>query len=62
MSRFKEINKLIITKIKESDASIEIKDFLNDIFLFERDYFNEDLNKFSAHYKKLVEHYIKKGD
>ena len=60
----KEINKLIITKIKDADASQEIKDFLLDVFSFERDYFNEDMNRFSAQYKKYAEYHLRnrKGD
>lgn len=60
MSRMREINKLIITKIKEADTSKEVKDFLMDIFSFERDYFNEDMNRFSAQYRKYADFYIKK--
>lgn len=56
----KEINKLIITKIKDADTDKEIKDFLIDIFSFERDYFNEDMNRFSAQYKKYAEYHVRK--
>lgn len=60
MTRQKELNKMIISKIKDASASAETKEFLMDVFLFERDYFNEDLNRFSAHYTRLAEHHIKK--
>jgi len=59
MSRLNEINKIIISKIKQADTSQETKEFLIDIFSFERDYFNEDMNRFSAHYKSLAEHHLK---
>ena len=60
MSKMKEINKIIITKVKEADADEEIKSFLIDVINFERDYFNEDLNRFSAQYKKYAEFHIRK--
>lgn len=60
MSR-KEINKLIDQKIKAANCKMpEVKDFLLDVLLFERDYFNEDMNRYSAQYKKYIEYYSQK--
>ena len=61
MSRMKEINKLIYTKIKNTKTSTpEVQDFLLDVLSFERDYLNEDMNRFSAQYKKYIEYYSRK--
>jgi hypothetical protein len=55
-----EINKRIITKIKNASCKHVVKDFLNDVFSFERDYLTDDLGRFSAQYKKYADYYVRK--
>ena len=60
MSHTSEINKRIITKIKNANCKHVVKEFLNDVFSFERDYLSDDLGRFSAPYKKYADFYVRK--
>ena len=60
MSHTSEINKRIITKIKNANCKHVVKEFLNDVFSFERDYLSDDLGRFSAQYKKYADFYVRK--
>lgn len=55
-----ELNKRVVNKIEGSNCKSYVKEFLNDVLSFERDYLTDDFNRFSSHYKKLSEFYIKK--
>ena len=60
MSQTNEINKRIVTKIKKANCKHVVKEFLNDVFSFERDYLSDDFNRFSAQYKKYADFYARK--
>lgn len=61
MNKIKDINKLIHTKIKDyKTSSPEVKGFLFDIISFERDYFNEDMNRYSSQYRKYIDFHCRK--
>ena len=59
-TRKQEINKLIIDKIKLSNRKEPVKDFLISILNFEREFFNEEIERYySSQYIKLLEKYSK---
>lgn len=53
VGRKQEVNKLIIAKIESSNRDNELKKFLKRILQFEREYFNEEMDRYySSFYEK----------
>ncbi|MBI5002097.1 hypothetical protein HZC31_01815 [Candidatus Woesearchaeota archaeon] len=60
VTKKQEINKLIIDKISQSNSNQSVKDFLISILNFEREFFNEEMERYySSQYIKYLEKHSK---
>jgi len=58
-----KINKLILEKVEKSDCDNKTKEFIKLALEFERDFLNDELNRYTERYKKYAEYFSKKkGD